>query len=453
MRGWRKRWFLGVLIMVLAASAVGCRSYEPVALPEVLKAERQMAQGEVTRKPMAVLPSSYDCRTAGRAPVIKSQGTSGTCWAFASLTALELSLLPEKPAVFSADHMTRMNSFSQDPQAGGFYSMAMAYLLAWQGPVLEEQDPYGDGWSPEGLLPVVHVQEIQILPDKDYEAIKEAVYRYGGVESALHMTMEDYNAPCAEFEKEWHSYCYLGGELPNHDLVIVGWDDNFPREHFSAEAEGDGAFLCVSSWGAEFGEGGYFYVSYYDTQIGKNNVVYTGIDSEKRYDQIYQTDLCGWVGHVGFEQKTEPDYSAYGANIYTARGRESLLAVGFYATLPQVSYEIYVAEQVDGTADLNQRRLAASGTLENRGFYTVKLSEPVLLEPGQRFAVIAKLSSAEGAHLLAVEYEADEATAGVILSDGEGCISDDGSRWMSVESDYGYNLCLKAYTASGDWEE
>ena len=45
--------------------------------------------------------------------------------------------------------------------------MAMAYLLAWKGPVLEEQDPYGDGMSPEGLEPVCHVQEIRILPEKE----------------------------------------------------------------------------------------------------------------------------------------------------------------------------------------------------------------------------------------------------------------------------------------------
>ena len=45
--------------------------------------------------------------------------------------------------------------------------MSMAYLLAWQGPVLESQDPYGDGISPDGLDLCKHVQEIQVLPSKD----------------------------------------------------------------------------------------------------------------------------------------------------------------------------------------------------------------------------------------------------------------------------------------------
>lgn len=43
--------------------------------------------------------------------------------------------------------------FSQN--AGGEYTMSMAYLLAWQVPVLEEQDPYGDGYSPRRFKPLL----------------------------------------------------------------------------------------------------------------------------------------------------------------------------------------------------------------------------------------------------------------------------------------------------------
>ena len=72
----------------------------------------------------------------------------------------------EDRARLSADHMIWQNGFGTGTD-GGDYGMAMAYLLAWKGPVLEEQDPYGDGMSPEGLEPVCHVQEIRILPEKE----------------------------------------------------------------------------------------------------------------------------------------------------------------------------------------------------------------------------------------------------------------------------------------------
>ena len=52
----------------------------------------------------------------------------------------------------------------------------------------------------------------------------------------------------------------MGSEKPNHDVVIIGWDDNYPQENFTTHPEGDGAFICKNSWGEEFGEDGYFLV-------------------------------------------------------------------------------------------------------------------------------------------------------------------------------------------------
>ena len=40
------------------------------------------------------LPARYDAREDGRTAPVKNQGDLGTCWAFASLLALESSLLP-----------------------------------------------------------------------------------------------------------------------------------------------------------------------------------------------------------------------------------------------------------------------------------------------------------------------------------------------------------------------
>ena len=65
--------------------------------------------------------------------------------------------------------------------------MAIAYLASWTGPVLEEDDPYGDGYSPEGLEAVVHLQEAQVLESKNYDNIKKSVFLYGGVQSSLYM--------------------------------------------------------------------------------------------------------------------------------------------------------------------------------------------------------------------------------------------------------------------------
>lgn len=396
---------------------------------------------------MPALPRLYDYRLAGRAPQVKNQGSLGTCWSFASLMALESSLMPEEPYDFSEDHMSLNNSFGLTQNDGGEYTMSMAYLTAWQGPVLEKDDPYGDGVSPEGLSAVKHVQEIQILPSKDYEKIKEAVYLYGGVQSSLYTSLKNYKSRSVYYNRDLYAYCYIGTEKPNHDAVIVGWDDNYPKENFNMDLEGDGAFICVNSWGEAFGDQGYFYVSYYDTNIGIHNILYSKIEDPNNYDNIYQTDLCGWIGQLGYGQE-----SAYFANVYQASGDEMLEAVGFYATGPNTEYQVFVARNVEDGDDLNNKTLAAQGKFANAGFYTVPFDKAVRLEEGERYGVIVKITTPGSVHPVAIEYQVEGSSAQVDLEDGEGYISLRGANWERAEEKQACNLCLKAYTRNISYE-
>lgn len=393
-------------------------------------------------EPAEALPDAYDYRDWGRVPEVKDQGTFGTCWAFASLMAIETTLLPEESLNLSEDHMSLNNGFCLAQNDGGEYTMSMAYLLSWRGPVLEEQDPYGDGISPDGLEPVKHVQEIQLLPEKDYDKIKEAVYLYGGVQSSLYTSMEGRQSRSVYYNSEKNAYCYTGTQKPNHDSVIVGWDDHYPKENFNGGAEGDGAFICANSWGNEFGEKGYFYVSYYDKNIGIHNILYSSVEEPDNYDRIYQTDQRGWVGQLGYGKE-----SAYCANVYQSAGEENLEAVGFYATGPGTSYEIYIARHVNDSQEFDSKELAASGILENAGYYTVPLISPVELDERERFAVIMKITTPETVHPVAIEYDAGDGRTEVDITDGEGYISLKGDKWERVEEEQKCNICLKAYSS------
>ena len=110
---------------------------------------------------------------------MKNQGSLGTCWAFASLTALESSMPVAERMDFSEDHMSLWEKFPEGQKDGGDYIMSMAYLLSWQGPVPETADPYGDGVRAEDVPAAKHVQEIRLYQSKDYEKIKRAVYENG----------------------------------------------------------------------------------------------------------------------------------------------------------------------------------------------------------------------------------------------------------------------------------
>lgn len=294
---------------------------------------------KVTTEEPAPLPEAYDLRQKQKEPEVKNQGTLGTCWAVAASSALESVLRPQEKLIFSADHMSLLNSFSREQNDGGDYTMVMAYLAGWQGPVLEKDDPYGDGVSDTSLSAVKHVQEMQILGEKDYTAIKKAVYRYGAVQSSIYMDMENAFSSSVYYNQLNMSYHYPGEKKANHDIIIIGWDDNYPAENFNRHTEKDGAFICQNSWGTEFGEDGIFYVSYEDGNIGRNTIAYTDIEETDNYDHLYQTDLCGWVGQLGYG-----DGTCYFANIFQAERDERIEAVGFYSVGPDTEYSITVMD-------------------------------------------------------------------------------------------------------------
>ena len=191
--------------------------------------------------------------------------------------------------------------------------MSLAYLLAWQGPVLEEDDPYGDDKSDDSLMPVKHVQEVQIIGSKDFQKIKEAVFKYGGVQTSIYSALKS---------SQSHS------------------------EFYNSKT-----FICQNSWGDDFGDNGIFYVSYYDTNIGIHNVVYTGIEDVDNYDDIYQSDLCGWVGQLGFNSG-----HIFGANVFSAQKTENISAAGFYALGTDTEYRVYMVSDFADTASLAERQ-------------------------------------------------------------------------------------------------
>ncbi len=388
-----------------------------------------------------LLPATYDMRDYGRVTPVRDQGRYGTCWAFASLGALETTLLPEEENIFSTDHMSLNNSYNLDIDSGGEHTMSIAYLAAWQGPVYETDDPYGDGESNGNLRAVKHLEEALIINEKDIDVLKSAIFRYGAVETSVYTQMEYVDSVSPYYSKENASYYYDGEELPNHDVVVVGWDDNYAKENFTNIPEGDGAFICKNSWGPEFGDEGYVYVSYYDVNICKKSVIYTRVGDADNYDNIYQTDLLGWIGHMGFDKE-----EAYFANVYTAGAGEELAAVAFYATGKDTEFEVYVVSDYEDEASFKNRQFVTAGSTKYAGYYTVDFPEAIKLEDNERFAVVVKIKTPGAVHPIAIEYNSDERTESFDITDGEGYISLYGEKWHSAEDTQQSNVCLKAFT-------
>lgn len=443
---------------VLREAGVCCRAQAEEVLLETRDLEQfrlpQLCESwEDSGKSMTILtyefpsflPERWYGGDHGKKPEVRSQGKYGTCWALTAASALETSLLPEEHIVFSADHIALKNAFATGLNDGGNYLMTMAYLSGWQGPVTEEEDPYGDAYSPDGLLPEVHVQEMQLLQQEDPETVKAAVMQYGAVQTSLFMDRSLTAAGAGYYIEETSAYYYPKEQTPNHDVLILGWDDSFSRFYFAQTPDRDGAFICQNSWGSEFGEDGIFYVSYSDPNIAQQGIVYTGIENTDNYDMLYQNDDCGWQGRQGYGDET-----CWIANVYTAQEEaataELLAAVGFYATGRETTYEVWLVDSFDGTQSFAKRRFLKSGTLPYAGYYTVKLDEEQALAEGGRFAVLVKLTTPGSDKPAAVEYRADRYTQEVTTKGREGYLSGDGERWEQTEERFGTNVCLKAYT-------
>ncbi|MCC8067629.1 MAG: lectin like domain-containing protein, partial [Clostridiales bacterium] len=314
------------------------------------------------------LPSYWYAGDSGKKPVVKDQGSYGTCWAITATSALEAALLPSQQMVFSADHMTRQNSFTADINDGGDYLMLMAYLCGWQGPVTEEEDPYGDEYSPDDLTPAVHVQEVHILLDSSIEKIKETVYTYGSVQTSLYMDRTTAAEGAGYYNVSTFSYYYPELMTQNHDVLILGWDDTYSAENFEQIPEKDGAFICLNTWGSDFGEDGIFYVSYEDPNIAQVGVAYTRIEDPDNYDNLYQYDECGWQGQQGYNSS-----ECWFANVYTAAADEEIAAVGFYATSENTACEIYLVHDFAGTDSFDTMEYLQSADFTDMGYYTVDL--------------------------------------------------------------------------------
>ena len=421
------------------------------------------------------LPSAYNVADEGKKPAVRSQGGLETCWAISAVSAVESALLPEDPVTLSPEHMSLRNGFTTTQADGGDYFMIMSYLADWKGPVLEEEDPYGDGFSPEGLAPALHVQEMRILRGMGRRQIKQMILTYGAVQTSLTMDRSYTDSDRLHYYRaDTCAYRDPIIEELNHDVLVLGWDDAYPRENFGIVPKRDGAWICQNTWGEDFGQDGIFYVSYEDANLfRKGGVAYTDIDTgmeddppavpgnadglgkagsesspaqiEFRYDSVLENDTLGWQGRQGFGRS-----SCWMAGAFTSDRAQALSAVGFYATGPYTSYRVYVIPELEEGENPagKERMIAAAGQAPNPGYYTVELPGEILLRAGQRFAVCVWIDTRGADKSAAVEFSRDRYTQSVTLEGRETWLSEDGESWQQTQTRYGTNVCLKAYLST-----
>lgn len=390
------------------------------------------------------LPATYDLRTLNKLTPIRNQGSSGSCWAFASVGSLESFLTPGESWDFSENNLKNSSGFDIGPNSGGNRAMSTAYFARWSGPVAESADPYNAAStvSPTGLPPVKHVQDVIFVPVRtgplDNTSIKQAVITYGAVYTTYYHSNSYYNSSTA-------SYYFNGSTNSNHAVCIVGWDDNYAASKFLATPPGNGAFLIRNSWGAYWGMSGYFWMSYYDSRLGKTeNAVFTA-EPATNYTNIYQYDTLGWISNMGYGGNT-----AWFANVFTATSNNPIVAAGLYCPAANSTYEVYVyANPTSGPISSSGPVSSSSGTVATAGYHTVKLATPAPVTSGQKFSVVVKLTTPGYGYPVALERPYSGYASKAVASAGQSYVSSGGASWSDITASYANtNVCLKAF-ASG----
>ncbi len=396
----------------------------------------------------ASLPASYDLRQLNKLTPVRSQGACGACWAFAATGVVESVLMPAEPRDFSENNLKNNSGFDYDNCDGGTGDMATAYFARWGGPVNEADDPYNPTvtTSPTNALIQKHIQESIIIPPRtgslDNDTIKQAVVDFGGVMSSIFIDPGiKSSTTSAYFNSPTNAYNYTAGSATNHLITIVGWDDNFDKNKFSTIPASNGAFIARNSWGSSFGEGGYFYISYYDSVIGRDNYQFRTVALPFNYSKIYQHDPLGKTNSWGYGSPT-----AWFANMFTAAAQENISAAAFYTASVNSVYELSVYTGGTATNPTSGTFAATTtGTITFPGYHTIPFT-PVQVTIGKRFSIVVKLTTPGHNYPIPIEGPVAGYSSGASAQAGQSFVSSSGTSWSDLTvSDPNTNVCLKAF--------
>lgn len=346
------------------------------------------------------MPSSYDLRTLGRVSSIKNQGAYGLCWTFAAMASAESGLIKKYPWIdLSEKHLAWSTFGFKDGfkmpkeglmEAGGFNQTATATMSHHYGPNSEAKFPYSEvdkrisdkdrGSADFSLKDVGYLPAYpkKVGDDRVAKSIMKKLLMDKGALSIAYKSEESTlnHKKAAWFNKN-------KGEA-DHQVTLIGWDDNYSRNNFKNKPKKNGAWLVKNSWGAAFEghDAGTFWISYEDKTL--NDGAFFQMSEAKETEKVQFHDETGWS--VTLEDQVKGGKGFKGGNRFKTTENTNLTSVGIYTVDSNVKAKIsvYTKSGKKWSAKLN-----GFETFEPyAGYHTIKLPKNIGLKKGQEYFVV-----------------------------------------------------------------